>query len=52
METVWSWTGWDLEELAGIIAEGERRFKERQMRSRALIGGTISSWQIARAPGR
>ncbi|CAN5888303.1 hypothetical protein BH18ACT11_BH18ACT11_10040 [soil metagenome] len=54
METVRSWTDRDLGKLDGIIAEGERRFKERQPRSRALIGeargvlagGATSSWQI------
>src|SRR3712207_5383245 len=56
METVRSWTARDLERLDAIIVEGERRFKERQPRSRALIreargvlaGGATSSWQIAR----
>src|SRR5918994_1180906 len=56
METVRSWTEGDLRRLDEIIVEGERRFKERQPRSRALIGeawgvlagGATSSWQIAR----
>ena len=56
METVRSWTARDLERLDEMIVEGERRFKERQPRSRALIGearevlagGATSSWQIAR----
>src|SRR5919107_2995113 len=56
METVRSWTDRDLRRLDEIIVEGERRFKERQPRSRALIGeargvlagGATSSWQIAR----
>ncbi|HET9964196.1 MAG TPA: aspartate aminotransferase family protein [Rubrobacter sp.] len=56
METVRSWTDGDLRRLDEIIVEGERRFKERQPRSRALIGearrvlagGATSSWQIAR----
>src|SRR5215212_3393370 len=46
----------DLRRLDEVIAEGERRFKERQPRSRALLesarevlaGGATSSWQIAR----
>ena len=56
METVRSWAERDLRRLDEIIVEGERRFKERQPRSRALIGeargvlagGATSSWQIAR----
>src|SRR5215213_3550571 len=56
METVRSWTDGDLRRLDEIIVEGERRFKKRQPRSRALIGeargvlagGATSSWQIAR----
>ncbi|MBA2535257.1 MAG: aminotransferase class III-fold pyridoxal phosphate-dependent enzyme [Rubrobacter sp.] len=56
METVRSWTARELRRLDEIVAEGERRFKERQPRSRALIGearevlagGATSSWQIAR----
>ena len=56
METVRSWTDRDLRRLDEIIVEGERRFKERQPRSGALIGearevlagGATSSWQIAR----
>ena len=60
METVRNRTDRDLEKLDGIIAEGERRFKGRQPRSRALIcgalgvlaGGATSSWQIALALGR
>jgi glutamate-1-semialdehyde 2,1-aminomutase len=56
METVRSWTEGDLRRLDEIIVEGERRFKERQPRSKALIGeargvlagGATSSWQIAR----
>jgi glutamate-1-semialdehyde 2,1-aminomutase len=56
METVRSWTERDLRRLDEIIVEGERRFKERQPRSGALIGearevlagGATSSWQIAR----
>ena len=59
METVRNWTDRDLEKLDGIIAEGERQFKGRQPRSRALIGGALgvlavgatSSWQIALASG-
>src|SRR5215208_5012062 len=55
METVRSWTDRDLRRLDEIIVEGERRFKERQPRSGALIGeargvlagGATSSWQIA-----
>src|ERR671913_1644035 len=46
----------DLRRLDEVIAEGERRFKERQPRSWALLegarevlaGGATSSWQIAR----
>jgi glutamate-1-semialdehyde 2,1-aminomutase len=56
METVRSWTDRDLRRLDEIIVEGERRFKERQSRSGALIGearGVLagvatSGWQIAR----
>ena len=56
METVRGWTDRDLRRLDEIIVEGERRFKERQPRSEALIaeargvlaGGATSSWQIAR----
>src|ERR671911_358960 len=56
METVRGWTDGDLRRLDEIIVEGERQFKERQPRSRALIGeargvlagGATSSWQIAR----
>src|SRR5688572_27244137 len=56
METVRSWTDGDLRRLDEIIVEGERRFKERQPKSGALIGeargvlagGATSSWQIAR----
>jgi glutamate-1-semialdehyde 2,1-aminomutase len=56
METVRSWTERDLRRLDEMVVEGERRFKERQPRSRALIGearavlagGATSSWQIAR----
>src|SRR5215218_326327 len=56
MDTVRSWTERDLLRLDEIVVEGERRFKERQPRSRALIwearevlaGGATSSWQIAR----
>jgi glutamate-1-semialdehyde 2,1-aminomutase len=56
METVRGWTERDLRRLDEIVVEGERRFKERQPRSRALIGearavlagGATSSWQIAR----
>src|SRR5215204_5745393 len=56
MEVVRSWTDRDLRRLDEIIVEGERRFKERQPRSGALIGeargvlagGATSSWQIAR----
>src|SRR5918994_3017367 len=56
METVRSWTDRDLRRLDEIIVEGERRFKERQPRSGAMIGeargvlagGATSSWQIAR----
>ena len=60
MEALRNWTDRDPEKLDGIIAEGERRFKERQTRSRALIGGArgvlaggaTSSWRIARGLGR
>ena len=38
MEVVRSWTDRDLRRLDEIIVEGERRFKERQPRSGALIG--------------
>src|SRR5215210_1487221 len=56
MEVVRCWTDRDLRRLDEIIVEGERRFKERQPRSGALIGkargvlagGATSSWQIAR----
>src|ERR687896_1409596 len=56
METARTWNEQDLRRLGEIIVEGERRFKERQPRSRALIegarevlaGGATSSWQIAR----
>jgi glutamate-1-semialdehyde 2,1-aminomutase len=56
VDTVRGWTDRDLRRLDEIIAEGERRFKERQPRSGALIGearkvlagGATSSWQIAR----
>src|ERR671917_1170877 len=56
MEVVRSWTDRDLRRLDEIIVEGERRFKERQPKSGALIrearrvlaGGATSSWQIAR----
>jgi glutamate-1-semialdehyde 2,1-aminomutase len=56
METARAWKDQDLRRLDEIIAEGERRFKERQPRSRALLeraravlaGGATSSWQIAR----
>src|SRR5215212_6708101 len=56
METASTWDEQDLRRLDEIIAEGERRFKERQPRSRALVeearrvlaGGATSSWQIAR----
>jgi len=56
MDTVRSWTDRELRKLDEIIVEGERRFKERQPRSRELIGegkrvlagGATSSWQIAR----
>ena len=56
METVRGWTDRDLRRLDEIIVEGERRFKERQPRSGALVaearavlaGGATSSWQIAR----
>jgi glutamate-1-semialdehyde 2,1-aminomutase len=56
METARTWNEQDLRRLGEIIAEGERRFKERQPQSRALIegarevlaGGATSSWQIAR----
>jgi glutamate-1-semialdehyde 2,1-aminomutase len=56
METARTWDEQDLRRLDEIIAEGERRFKERQPRSRALVegarrvlaGGATSSWQIAR----
>jgi glutamate-1-semialdehyde 2,1-aminomutase len=56
METVRSWTDRDLRKLDEMIVDGERRFKERQPRSGALIGearrvlagGATSSWQIAR----
>src|SRR5918994_136228 len=56
METARTWKERDLRRLDEIIAEGERRFKERQPRSRALLkearqvlaGGATSSWQIAR----
>src|SRR5918998_2265305 len=56
METVRSWTDRDLRRLDEMIVEGERKFKERQPRSGALIrearrvlaGGATSSWQIAR----
>jgi glutamate-1-semialdehyde 2,1-aminomutase len=56
METARTWKDQDLRRLDEIIAEGERRFKERQPRSRALLerarevlaGGATSSWQIAR----
>src|ERR671916_1202136 len=56
METARTWNEQDLRRLGEIIAEGERRFKERQPRSRALLegarevlaGGATSSWQIAR----
>jgi ABC-type polysaccharide/polyol phosphate transport system ATPase subunit len=55
METVRGWTDRDLRRLDEIIVEGERRFKERQPRSGALIaearavlaGGAHSSWQSA-----
>src|SRR5215210_2769927 len=40
METVRSWTDRDLRKLDEIIVERERRFKERQPRSGALIGET------------
>src|ERR671916_88288 len=56
METARTWNEQDLRRLDEIIVEGERRFKERQPRSGALIeaargvlaGGATSSWQIAR----
>jgi glutamate-1-semialdehyde 2,1-aminomutase len=56
MRTVRTWNQQDLQRLDEIIAEGERLFKERQPRSRALLkdarevlaGGATSSWQIAR----
>src|SRR3712207_9087082 len=56
METAHTWEEQDLRRLDEIIAEGERRFKERQPRSCALLGaarevlagGATSSWQIAR----
>src|SRR5918998_3119336 len=56
METVRSWTDRDLRRLDEMIVEGERKFKERQPKSGALIrearrvlaGGATSSWQIAR----
>ena len=38
METVRDWTEEDLRRLDEIVVEGERRFKERQPRSGALIG--------------
>jgi glutamate-1-semialdehyde 2,1-aminomutase len=56
METARTAEERDLRRLDEIIAEGERRFKERQPVSRALLeearavlaGGATSSWQIAR----
>ena len=56
MDTARARTERDLERLDGLIAREERRFKERQPRSRALArearevlaGGATSSWQIAR----
>jgi glutamate-1-semialdehyde 2,1-aminomutase len=56
METVRGWTDRDLRRLDEIIVDGERRFKERQPRSGALVaearavlaGGAPSSWQITR----
>src|ERR671910_1634011 len=56
METARTWKDRDLRRLDEIIVEGERRFKERQPRSGAMIGeargvlagGATSSWQIAR----
>ena len=44
METVRSWTDRDLRRLDEIIVEGERRFKERQPRSGALIGKARGFW--------
>jgi glutamate-1-semialdehyde 2,1-aminomutase len=49
------WTQADLGRLDDLIADGEKRFVERQPRSaellhqarRALAGGVTSSWQIA-----
>jgi hypothetical protein len=48
METVRNWTDRDLEKLDGIIAEGERQFKGRQPRSRALIGGALGFLRVGR----
>ncbi len=56
MDTARTWNEQDLRRLDEIIVEGERRFKERQPGSRALLerargvlaGGATSSWQIAR----
>ncbi|MGH2693629.1 MAG: aspartate aminotransferase family protein [Actinomycetota bacterium] len=50
-----TWTDRELIRLDALIAEGERRFVERQPRSAALLerakgslaGGVTSSWQIA-----
>ena len=56
METASTRNEQDLRRLDEIVVEGERKFKERQPRSRDLIGeaqrvlagGATSSWQIAR----
>ena len=56
METARTWKEQDLRRLDEIILEGERRFKERQPESRAMLergrqvlaGGATSNWQIAR----
>jgi glutamate-1-semialdehyde 2,1-aminomutase len=56
METVRGWTDRDLRRLDEIIVEGERRFKERQTGSGALVtearavlaGVATSGWRIAR----
>jgi hypothetical protein len=57
METARAWKDQDLRRLDEIIAEGERRFKERQPRSRALLEGRGQSWRgerrrAGRSPGR
>lgn len=49
MQTVRGRTDRDLGKLDGIIARGERLFKERQPRSLASIGGATSGSQPPRA---